>query len=300
MLTAVSAIAFMLLGRAGGDAFTTLRDNPQVSAETVERLREIYGLDRPVSVRYLKWLGSFATGDMGESFHFRVGVAELVFSRLAKTAVLGLAALVIAWSVAFLLSFLSVRFRKRWLEKLIEFLILITASTPRIALALFVLALMVWTSGSALAIGSDSPASFILNAFVLAVPLIAIFLAQTHNELNAAMGEDFVQLARAKGLGENTVVIKHAFRAALNPLLTLFGLSLGGVIGGSVIVETVLGWPGIGALMVTAVRVRDVPLVMGVVVAASIAVWLGNSLGEVLQLVNDKRLRDAENFFSKE
>lgn len=293
MLAAVSAIAFVLLANAGGDALTTLRDNPQVSEETVERLREIYGLDQPVSVRYFNWLGSFVRGDMGESFHFRVGVAELVFSRLARTAVLGLAALSVAWSTALLLSFLSARFRRRWLERLIEFLILITASTPRIALALFVLALMVWTSGSALAIRSDSPASFILSAVVLAVPLIAIFLAQTHNELQAAMGEDFVQLARAKGLGETKVIIKHAFRSALNPLLTLFGLSLGGVIGGSVIVETVLGWPGIGALMVTAVRVRDVPLVMGIVVAASVAVWLGNALGEILQFINDKRLRDA-------
>lgn len=294
MLAAVSVITFVLLANAGGDVFTTLRDNPQVSEETVNRLREVYGLDQPILKRYFNWLGSFATGDMGESFHFRVGVAELVFSRLTKTVVLGLTALFIAWSISLLLSFVSARFRKRWLERLIEFLILITASTPRIALALFVLALMVWTSGSTLAVRSDSPASFILSAVVLAVPLIAIFLAQTHNELQTAMSEDFVQLARAKGLGETKVIIKHAFRSALNPLLTLFGLSLGGVIGGSVIVETVLGWPGIGALMVTAVRVRDVPLVMGIVVAASVAVWLGNSLGEVLQFVNDKRLRDAE------
>jgi len=131
-------------------------------------------------------------------------------------------------------------------------------------------------------------------AFVLAFPVVALFLAQLHSGLKRAMAEPFVQYARAKGLSENTVILRHALRAALNPLLTIFGLSLGGLIGGSVIVETVLGWPGIGALTVVAVRGRDVPLVMGIVVVTSAFVWLGNSIAEVLQLVNDKRLRASE------
>ena len=101
-------------------------------------------------------------------------------------------------------------------------------------------------------------------------------------------------MARAKGLSESAIISRHASRFALNPLLTILGLSLGGIIGGSVVVETILGWQGVGALMVTAVRARDVPLVMGIVVATTIAVWLGNSIAEILQLVNDKRLRDAE------
>jgi ABC-type dipeptide/oligopeptide/nickel transport system permease component len=107
------------------------------------------------------------------------------------------------------------------------------------------------------------------------------------------MKEDFVLLARAKGLSEWTVITRHALRAALNPFLTIAGLSLGGLLGGSVIVETVLGWPGIGALMVSAVRGRDVPLVMGVVLIASVAVWFGNTAAEILQVVNDKRLRSG-------
>ena len=112
--------------------------------------------------------------------------------------------------------------------------------------------------------------------------------------LRSAMDEPFVQFARAKGLSENAVVLRHASRAALNPTLSIFGMSLGSIFGGSVIVETILGWPGIGALMVAAVRGRDVPLVMGIVVVASAAVWLGNALAEFLQMLNDKRLREAE------
>ncbi len=108
------------------------------------------------------------------------------------------------------------------------------------------------------------------------------------------MNEDFVQYARAKGLAEWVVIRRHALRAALNPFLTLFGLSLGGLLGGSVIVETVLGWPGIGALIVTAVRNRDVPVVMGVVLVASAAVWFGNTAAEFLQMLNDRRISVSE------
>ena len=105
------------------------------------------------------------------------------------------------------------------------------------------------------------------------------------------MAEDFVQLARAKGLSESVVIARHAIRGALNPVLTVFGISLGGLLGGSVIVESVLGREGLGTLMVQAVRARDLPLVMGIVLATSTAVWLGNTLAEMLQAWNDKRMR---------
>ena len=105
------------------------------------------------------------------------------------------------------------------------------------------------------------------------------------------MNEDFIQLARAKGLSERVIVARHAIRPALGPVLTVFGLSLGGVLGGSVIVESVLGRDGLGTLMVAAVRSRDIPLVMGIALVTSAAVWLGNTLAEMLQAMNDKRLR---------
>jgi ABC-type dipeptide/oligopeptide/nickel transport system permease component len=150
---------------------------------------------------------------------------------------------------------------------------------------------------SGLAAGSVSGSfpSVLLASTVLAAPLISLFLAQAREGLIAAMNEDFVHYARAKGLSEWALLGRHALRAAINPFLTLFGLSLGGLLGGSVIVETVLGWPGIGSLIVTAVRSRDVPVVMGVVLIASLAVWLGNTGAEFLQMVNDKRISSSEN-----
>src|SRR5687768_9582476 len=294
MVTAVSAITFALLSRAGGDALTALRDNPQVSEQTIERLQDHYGLDRPVLTRYLNWLGSFIAGGMGESFHFRIGVLPLVLSRFWNTVLLGVGAMLIAWSIAIGLTYSASLFKKHSLDRLIELLVLLTASTPRIVLALFALALFVRSTGTAIEIRSGSIPAYLISVFVLAVPLIALFLAQTHSEITNAMNEDSIAMARAKGLSESVIIRRHASRFAVNPLLTILGLSLGSIIGGSVIVETILGWPGLGELMVTAVRFRDVPLVMGVVVVTSVAVWLGNSIAEILQLVNDRRLRDSE------
>lgn len=135
---------------------------------------------------------------------------------------------------------------------------------------------------------------FALAAVVLAVPLVAIFLAQVRDGLGEALREDFVQLARAKGLSERVVLVRHASRAALNPVITVFGFSLGSLLSGSVIVETVLGWPGVGQLSVVAVRARDVPLLMGIVLAASLAVLVGNLVADVLLRLNDPRVRVAE------
>lgn len=290
MIPIVSAVTFALLGFAGGDALTQLRDNPQISAETIERLRSVYGLDQPLPVRYFRWLSGALTGDLGESIYFRVPVSGLVWARSLSTFLLGTAAFFIALAFAVPFSLLGVRYQSKTIAAFIDFLILVTASTPRIVLALVALAISVRLTASAL--DSSSVVLFWLAALALSAPLISAFLAQFHGELKRTMQEDFIKLARAKGLSESAVIFRHAVRPALNPVLTLAGLSLGGVLGGSVIVESVLGRQGIGTLMVSAVRARDLPLVMGVVLFTSTAVWLGNALGELLQAINDKRIRD--------
>lgn len=287
MILIVSAVTFALLGFTGGDALTQLRDNPQISEATIERLRSVYGLDQPLPVRYFRWLSGAVTGDLGESMYFRVPVSGLVWARSINTFLLGTAAFAIALTLAVPLSLVGVRYKSTAIATFIDFLILLTASTPRIVLALVALAISVRLAVSAI----DSAVLFWLAALALSAPLISIFLAQLHGELQRTMREDFIKLARAKGLSESAVIVRHAIRPALNPFLTIAGLSLGAVLGGSVIVESVLGRQGLGTLMVSAVRARDLPLVMGIVLFTSTAVWLGNAIGELLQAVNDKRIR---------
>lgn len=286
----VSALTFCLLSAAGGDAFSALRDNPQVSDQTLANLRSIYGLDQPLPVRYGKWLLGVVKGDLGESISFRLPVLDLVWKRFLSTGFLGLIALFIAVTVSLLLAVISVRYRNRFLNGFIEFLVLISASTPRIVLALVALALTVRITGPSAGSSTGSIVTTIAAALALAIPLISLFLAQAHEGLKEAMQEDFVKYARAKGLSEWSVIFRHAIRPALHPVLTLFGLSLGALLGGSVIVEAVLGWPGIGSLVVAAVKTRDIPVVMGVVILTTFAVWFGNAIAELLQFLNDPRI----------
>lgn len=289
MLLVVSAITFALLATAGGDALSALADNPQISEKTIEDLRKVYGLDRPLVERYGSWLVDAATGNLGESIGFRIPVTTLVGSRFLNTLLMGVVTLAIAISISVLLAVLSIMRNSRMLDATIGFLIFFTASMPRMVLSLLALLLSLSILPRNSAVGAYW-FQLIAGSIVLAVPLISIFLAQLVNGLKEVMEEDFIRLARAKGLSEWQVVSRHALRVSLNPFLTIAGLSLGGLLGGSVIVETVLGWQGIGALMVTAVRGRDVPLVMGIVLVASAAVWFGNTIAEFLQAMNDKRI----------
>lgn len=293
MFFGVSAITFGLLSAAGGDALTSLSENPQVSQETVDRLRAVYELDRPLTIRYLKWLGGLVQGDLGESFLYRTPVLGLLLARSLNTAMFAVAGLVIALGIAFPSAYLIVRTRSPWLDSLADVVVSLTASIPRMVAALVALLILISISGRSFA-GDRSLRALVLGALVISLPVIAVILAQAKGELARAVDLAFVQFARSKGLSERAVILRHALREALNPLLTIGGLSIGTMVSGSVVVETILGWPGIGSLLVAAVKGRDVSLVMGIVVATSVVVWLANTVAEIFQMINDPRLRSAE------
>ncbi|HEX8653324.1 MAG TPA: ABC transporter permease [Pyrinomonadaceae bacterium] len=297
VLLVVSMLTFTLLAAAGGDALTALGSDPLVSEETIQSQRRIYDLDQPLVIRYARWLGDIARGRMGHSLFYNAPVWTIIRPRLFNTLTLAATSLLIAWMVALAFGSLAARRAGSWIDRLCGAVILTAASTPRIVLALAALAFTVHSPlfasgapGRGFA-GGESLPRLLLAALVLCVPLVALFLAQTRDGVRSALVEEFVQVARAKGLPERAVILRHALRAALNPLITIFGYSLGGVLSGSVIVETVLGWPGLGQLSVTAVRSRDVPLLMGVVMVTATAVLVGNLVADILLRVNDPRLR---------
>lgn len=292
----VSLLTFALLAAAGGDALTALSNDPKVSAGAIAELRHVYGLDQPFAVRYARWLGAAARGDFGYSFYFQLPVGQILWPRLLRTAALSLTALMIASGVALGLGVAAARRRGGAADRLCSALVLLGSSTPRLVLALIVLAVAARIEG--LNIGAPTASLSVWGwclrllpaALVLCVPLTSLFLAQTRASVVAGFGRDFVRVARAKGLPEAKILLRHVLRPALNPLVTVFGYSLGGVMSGSVIVEKVLGWPGLGELSVTAVQGRDVPLLLGVVLITATAVLLGNLLADILLRLNDPRL----------
>jgi peptide/nickel transport system permease protein len=307
ILLLISIVSFALISAAPGDALAELQQDPRISQETVNRLREQYGLDRPLPARYGAWLRGIVNGDFGTSLSERLPVSTLIGSRLGNTLKLSLTATFLALLFALPLGALAAKRRGSWLDRATGAVTLVSLSTPRIVLAIIALVFAArtglfpignvrslnvpddWSVASWL----DSLHHLLLPAVVMSLPLMAVYLRQARAGLLEVLAADFIRTARAKGLSEWTVIGKHAARVAAAPLITLFGYAIAALLSGSVIVETVMAWPGIGQLAVNATRTRDIPVLMGVVMITAVMMLLGNLLADVLQLLADPRLREA-------
>ncbi len=307
-LLLISLISFALVNAAPGDAFAELKQDPRVTEETVQRLREQYGLDRPLLVRYGAWLGGAVRGDFGVSLSEQLPVTKLIGARLGNTLKLSITATLLALLLALPLGAMAAKKRGSWLDRITSALTLVSISTPRLVLAIIALVFAArtglfpignvrslnvaddWSGASLL----DGLHHLVLPAVVMSLPLAAVYLRQARSGLLEVLSADFIRTARAKGLSEWAVIGKHAARVAAGPLITLFGYAIAALLSGSVIVETVMSWPGIGQLAVNATRTRDIPVLMAVVLLAGAMMLLGNLLADVMQLVADPRLREQE------
>ncbi|HKX27191.1 MAG TPA: ABC transporter permease [Blastocatellia bacterium] len=297
VLLGISLLIFGLLAIAGGDALTALHGHAMISDETLAKWRGIYGLDQPLWVRYGRWLSEIVNGSLGYSRSFQAPVANIIWPRLWRSFALASVAMVISWTVSLTVGIAAaVRFNS-WLDRVCDLVVLLSASMPRLVLSLTALTFITHLAwfGADQPTGETQVGAFSLQvlppALILCVPLISLFLPLTRTSVKMVLSQEYVSVARAKGLPERIVLFRHVLRPALNPMLTIFGYELGSVISGSVIVEKVLGWPGLGALSVSAVQSRDLPLLMGVVLVTATAVLVGNLLADILIRLNDPRLR---------
>jgi peptide/nickel transport system permease protein len=289
VLLILSILIFGLLAAAGGDAVNAIDGSPHISEETARQLRRVYGLDQPFAIRYARWLGEIARGRLGYSISYQTPVGAILRPCLINTAVLAALAMAIAWTTALTLGTAAAARAGTWIDYLCSLIVIVASSTPRLVLALLTLAMITY-----IPFGNTEAGVFLrlmLPTLVLSVPLTAILLAQTRGRVREVYDEEFVRAARAKGTSERSILFRHVLRPSLNPLITISGYSLGGLIGGSVIVERVFGWPGLGHLSVSAVQSRDVPLLMGIVLVTATAVLAGNLLADILLRLNDPRLR---------
>lgn len=296
VLLIISLLVFALMARAGGDAVSAL-DTLHSSEETRKTLRGLDGLDRPLMERYWNWVTEAARGNLGHSLTLHIPVWNILRLPLLRTGLLAAVALSIAWLISLTLGMAAARRAGSWVDRLCSVIILLAASTPRLVLALLALAFIASTPLFNVVGPTTNSATEVWSlrvippAIVLSIPLVAFFLAQTRAVIKEALDEEFVRAARAKGAPEWMVLLRHALRPALNPLITIFGFSLGEVVSGSVVVETVMEWPGLGRLGVEAVGTRDMPLLLGVTLVAAAAVMAGNLMADVLQRLNNPRLR---------
>lgn len=303
-LLIVSIIGFALVNAAPGDSLSELTQDSRISKQAVERMREQYGLNEPLWKRYLTWLKGAVKGDLGISMSERLPVRTLLADRMWNTLKLALSAALIALLAGIAMGTLAARYSGGWLDRVLGWFTVLSISTPRIVLG--IIALVIAARTGLFPIGDvhsmnapkdwsmtamlDSIQHLVLPALVLSLPLIAVYLRQTRNGLLQTLNADFIRTARAKGLSEGRVIGKHAARVAAGPVITLSGYVVAALLGGSVLVETVMSWPGIGALAVNATRTRDVPVMMSVLMLTVALMILGNLIADLVLVWADPRI----------
>lgn len=286
----VATITFVMVYLMPGDA-ARMFAGPRAPEETVQRIRELWGLDQPLPVQYVRYIGRALQGDLGVSTRDQRPVTVAVAERLPATIQLALAGLAVELVIGIPVGILAAVRPGSWFDRIATVVALIGISIPQFALGLVLL----YVFGFLIPIfplgGFGTVSHIILPAIVLGIGGAAFYARVLRSNLLDVMGEDYVRTANAKGLSPRSVMSRHVLRNAILPTITLAGLDLALLLGGIVVIEAVFGWPGIGFQAFTAIRNQDTPLIMGTVLFASIAVVFINLAVDLLYAVLDPRVR---------
>ncbi|HMA75281.1 MAG TPA: ABC transporter permease [Xanthobacteraceae bacterium] len=286
---AVSAVAFLLL-RASGDVAVALAGEG-ASAESVEAIRQAYRLDRPLALQYFEWVGKTLRGDFGESLYFKTDVLALVADKMPTTAWLALFSLVFALAISLPLGIVAALYPNSLIDRLCLALAVLGQALPNFFFALVLI--MVFAVGFHLlpVSGSESWENFVLPSVALGYYVAPPFMRLIRTGMIEVMASDYIRTARAKGLSGASIVLKHALRNALVPVVALAAVQLGLLLGGSVVIETVFALDGLGYLAYQSISHLDLPVTQAVVTLLSF-IYVGLTLAA--DLVNawlDPRIR---------
>ncbi|SFN53877.1 ABC transporter permease [Mycetocola miduiensis] len=295
VLWAVATLTFFAIRLIPGDPAEAVLGGPgsQASQETLDQVRQDYGLDLPLAVQYLNALGRLLTGDLGTSYALKVPVSDLLGAQIGGTLVLAFTALCVAWLIALLLSVWSTG-GGRVAAAVGQGIELTSAALPHFWLATVLIAIFSSTLGWLPPVSTATPAGLVLPTLTLAIPL-AGFLAQVMREtLLDTLDAPFIVSARARGESERGIRLRHALRHASLPAISLSGWALGYLISGAVVVETIFARPGLGRTLLQAVTLRDVPIVTGVVLLVALVYIIMTVVTDAASRLADPRLRNAE------
>ena len=290
----ISLLAFALGNLAPGDPVEMIlqqRTGEVPTRAAVEQLREQLGLNAPAPVRYARWVARAARGDLGLSYRTGAPVENALVERLPSTIELAAASLFLSILVALPLGAAAALRQGTWVDHLSRVIALFGTSVPSFLLGYALMLLFAVSLHLLPVAGSDGPASLVMPVLTLAMSETAALTRLTRASMLDVLGEDYVRTARAKGLPQRLVVIRHALRNALNPLVTLTGVRAGRLLGGAVIVETIFARPGIGKLVVDSIHDRDYPLIQGFVLLMGTVFVLANLIVDLSYAGLDPRVR---------
>ncbi len=305
LLLVMTLLTFVLMQKTTGSFYDMLRLDPHISEDTINRYIRLYQLDRPVIYQYKQWVLNLLRGEFGYSFYYNIPVVSLISSRLWNTFILSFSSIVLTWTVAIPLGIMAAVHHNRWLDRLIQSLSYVGLATPSFFLALL---LLFFASQTGLfPLGGMHSAQYddltwwgkfwdLLRH--LAIPVITLSVGSIgalqrimRGNMLEVLRQQYILTARAKGLPENRVIYRHALRNAINPLITLMGYEFSRLLSGAALLEIICSWPGLGALMLTAVRSKDIYLVMASFIMGSVLFLLGNLFADILLARMDPRIR---------
>jgi len=305
LLLGISLLTFILLQLTPGDFLNQMAENPGISPATIDAMRRNFGLDRPWYVQYGLYLRNLVLHfDFGESFSRHQPVFTVLREGLGNTLLLAIASAVVTWSLAIPLGIWAAVRQHSWVDRILSLVAFVWLSIPEILSGLLLLMLAARTGwfpvGGMRSLDYDDLTAWgrfldiahhlVLPALVVGLIPLASRMRQMRSNLLDVLRLDYVTTARAKGLDERVVVFKHALRNALNPMITLFGYTLGALVSGSFIAEIIFSWPGLGRITLDALLTQDQYLVMGSVLMASVVLIAGNLVADILLAITDPRI----------
>jgi peptide/nickel transport system permease protein len=305
LLAGVSLLCFVFTSLAPGSYFDEMELNPQISPGTVAALKTQYGLDKPLPMRYAIWLKAVLKGNWGYSLAYNSPVRALLMVRARNTLLLTGIATLLAWMIALPLGTWAASRPESWSDRLCMGAMSLLLAVPELVLVLLLLYLVVRTNtfpaGGMISVGSEQLGFWARVRDIgmhLTVPLAALVLASlpilvqhVRTSMREVLGAPFVQAARGHGVSNFRLLFRYALPAGANPLISLFGFSIGGLLSASLLVEAVVGWPGLGPFLLEAATSRDLYVVIAVVMASAFFMVMGNLLADVLLLIIDPRIR---------
>lgn len=303
-LIIISMLLFGIIGLVPGD-FVSAQSNPNMKPEQIARLREIYDLDKPLHIRYVKWATNAVKGDFGDSLSFNQPVSSVIGGYIWNSFYLSLTSLVITLLIGVPLGIISAVKQYSLFDRISTVFVFVSLSIPSFFLALvlvkiFAVDLKVFPLSGMTSTGAnlkgmsyfiDVVKHMILPVLTLSLLSIGGWMKYVRNCMLEVVNQDYIRTARAKGLKEKVVIYKHAFRNAAVPIVTYLGLCIPGLFAGSLITETVFAWPGIGRLAYEAIGNRDYTLLMGFNMISAVLLIVGNLLADVLYSVVDPRVK---------
>ena len=301
MLVLISALVFFALDLTPLDPINyILSPDAAANTENVEALREKYGLNDPTVVRYVRWVGDILQGDFGYSIVSGTQISKIIAARLPATLELSVFALLLSTLIGITIGICSAIWQNSWIDYLGRFLAVVGQSIPQFFFGICMIQTFAIKLGWFPTSGRMSPGAedfwsrlphLVLPVLTLTISMCAVLMRYARNSMLDVMNKDYIKTARSKGIPEWKVYVKHGFRNALKPVLVVLCFRLPMLIGGSVVIESVFSWPGIGSIITSSVNSGDYPVIMVTTLMVAVAILTASFLVDILNAVLDPRVR---------